>query len=88
MKGYSELRGQTLKMEFDVASGQFVSKPIAHAFAPVAKSNFVVQKLKALQIVRQQKQAEFQLKQLLSSMDQATRDDVGMAEVFAAIPNL
>jgi hypothetical protein len=32
MKGFTEVRGQAFKLEFNSESGQFESKPTAHAF--------------------------------------------------------
>ncbi len=88
MKGYSELHGQALKMDFDASSGQFVSIPITHTFAPKAEPHYMTQKLKEHYKSRQQKKAKYQLKQLLATMGPATRDDVGMTEVFAATHSL
>ena len=36
MKGYSEQRGRAFKLDYDVASGQFVSEPVAHPFQQAA----------------------------------------------------
>jgi hypothetical protein len=41
MKGFTEIRGQAFKLEFDFESGQFEPKPIVHAFTskPGPRSN-------------------------------------------------
>lgn len=88
MKGYSEQYGQTFKMDFDAASGQFVSIPITHTFAPKAEPHFIIQKLKEHLKVRKQRKAEHKLKQLLATLGPATRDDVGMTEIFAIVRDL
>jgi hypothetical protein len=88
MKGYSELCGQNLKLDFDTASGQFVSKPITHTFAPNSELHFNSQKLEAHFKSRQQWKAKHQLKQLLTNMSPTTRDGVGMTEFFAVTHNL
>ncbi len=88
MKGYSETRGQASKLEFDTASGQFISKQIPHAFPPMTAPNFIIKKLKEQRKVNKQRKAEVQLKLLLAALGPTTRDDVGMAEVYEATLNL
>jgi hypothetical protein len=88
MKGYSGTRGQSFKLEFDAASGQFNSRQIPHEFSLVTATNFIVKKLKQKLKADKQRKAEVQLKLLLASLGPTIRDDVGMAEVYEATLNL
>jgi FixJ family two-component response regulator len=85
MKGYSEERGQAFKLEYDAASGQFVSKPIDHSFPQKSFSNAVVETLSNLRKRREDAKAKRKLLKTLEGLSPETRDDVGMTDVFAAL---
>lgn len=83
MKNYSETRGQASKIDFDSATGQFISKPILHEFAARSAQNIIVQKLGELRTGARRKKAKKELTKVLANMTPHARDDLGMAEVFA-----
>lgn len=84
MKGYSETRGQAFKLDYDAESKQFVSKSIAHEFAPNVGLEDVFPTLAELRRRQRKIKAKRQLMRILDGMSPETRDDVGMTEVFAA----
>jgi hypothetical protein len=83
MKGYSETRGQSSKLNFDSATGHFVSTPIAHDFETKPPLNIIVQKLGELRQLHQRKKAKQQATKILSELSPHLRDDLGMTEFFA-----
>jgi hypothetical protein len=83
MKGYSEDRGRLFKLDYDAASKEFVSRPVAHAFEPQLESN-AVQELTELRKRRQPKKAKRQLSELLPGESPDVGEDMGMTEVYAA----
>lgn len=84
MKGYSEHRGYCAKLDFDHATGQFVSKPIASNFAHQDEPILIVKKLTELRQNLQRKKTKQQSLKTLSTVGADTRDDVGLAEFYAA----
>jgi hypothetical protein len=84
MKGYSEHRGHCSKLDFDQATGQFVSKPIASDFAHQDDPILIVKKLTELRQNLQRKKVKQQALKTLSTVGPATRDDVGLTEFYAA----
>jgi hypothetical protein len=84
MKGYSETRGHSSRLDFDSATGQFVSTPIAHDFVAKTEPNIVVKKLAELRQHHQRKNAKQRMTKILSTMSPHMRDDVGLTEFYAA----
>jgi hypothetical protein len=80
MKGYTEERGRAFKLGFDVESGQFFSKPIAHDFAPEPKQSLIAQKTADWRKRRETAKAKALLKEQLSAMGPELRDDIGMSD--------
>ena len=83
MKNYSETRGQASKLDFDSATGQFISKSIAHEFLAKPVQKIVMQKLGELRTSARRKKAKKELSKVLTNMTPHARDDLGVAEVFA-----
>ena len=84
MKGYSEERGLSFKLDFDAESKQFVSKPVAHAFVSHAERVMVLQKLAEPGKRRKAKKIGRKLRRLLAGVNPVIHDDIGMSDVFAA----
>lgn len=85
MKGYFEERGKAFKLEFDVASGTFVSTPEKHSFAPEDAPRPLLQKLNAMRQQRQKTKTEQTLLVTLAGLGPEARDDVGMSGVYTAL---
>jgi hypothetical protein len=85
MKGYSEHRGHSSKLEFDHATGQFISKPIESAFAPRAQPKLLVQKLAELHLRQKRKKSKRKAVKFLGTIGPDLRDDVGMIEFYATL---
>jgi hypothetical protein len=83
MKGYSEHRGHSSKLDFDQATGQFITKPIEASFAPKAVPNAIVQKLVKLREQRLRKKTKQKAVKFLATIGPDLRDDVGMTEFYA-----
>jgi hypothetical protein len=84
MKGYTEERGLSFKLDYDAESKRFVTMPVAHAFAPQAESNSFSQKLAELQERRRIKKARRELTVILTGMSPHIRDDIGVTAEFVA----
>jgi hypothetical protein len=84
MKGYSEDRGLSFKLDYDADTKEFVSKPVEHAFAPQVGANVVVQKLAELRKRRQAGKTKRQSLELLAGKNTEARENIGMTEISAA----
>jgi hypothetical protein len=84
MKGYSEERGLSFKLDYDAESKQFISKPVAHAFAPQAESNVSVQKPAELRKRRQARTTKRHVSELLAAKGTDAPEDVRMTKAHAA----
>jgi hypothetical protein len=84
MKGFIEVRGQAFKLEFDSASGQFVSKPIAHAFTsmPAPRSNG--DEVAALRKPKSRKKAKRNLAGVLPKSTPEVGDDIVVIRELSA----
>lgn len=87
MKNYSEHHGYSLKLDFDHAKGEFISKPIAHDFAGKPMQNIVVKKLVELRQLDRRKRAKQQAAAILSDTTAQLRDDLGVTEFFDTTSN-
>lgn len=83
MKGYSEHRGHCSKLDFDQATGQFISKPIAAGFAHQQESNTIIQKIALLSERQQQRRTKKRAIKELATIGPAMREDVGLTEFYA-----
>jgi hypothetical protein len=82
MKGYTEDRGLSFKLDYDADTKQFVSKPIEHDFAPRAEPNGIMRKLKDWQARREATAASRRLQEQLSEFTPEMLDDIGMAGIL------
>jgi hypothetical protein len=83
MKGFTEIRGQAFKLEFDFESGQFEPKPIVHAFTskPGPRSN--VDDLAALRRPKPHKKAKTNIDSVSFDSTVQPRDAFGVTRVFS-----
>jgi hypothetical protein len=81
MKGYTEDRGLIFRLHYDGASGQFVSKPVAHAFAPQTVEPVISHEPRKMR--KQTAPRARKLRVRLPEAGAEPGDDAGMTDVFA-----